>query len=50
MVSLKFQFWLMKFPNPRYLAVCGFCGLVVLGRIFILCREHEAFGLLTGWG
>jgi len=35
---------------PWYLAIGGFLGLVVLGRIFILCREHEAFGFLTGWG
>jgi membrane protease YdiL (CAAX protease family) len=35
---------------PWYLAMAGFCGLVVLGRILVHCRDSAEFGLIAGWG
>jgi hypothetical protein len=35
---------------PWYLAVGGFGGLVLLGRVLVYCRESERVGVVTGWG
>lgn len=35
---------------PWYLAIAAGIGLVVLGRIFVFCRDSEVFGLVTGYG
>lgn len=40
----------MLFFVQWYLAFCGLVGLIVLGRIFVYCREDERFGLLTSYG
>ena len=40
----------MVFFVQWWLAFLGFLGLVVLGRIFVFCRESEHLGVVTAWG
>jgi len=46
----SYHFVVMVCFVPWYLALPGFLGLVVLGRLFVWCRESERLGLLTGYG
>lgn len=46
----SYHFVVMLCFVPWYLAVGGFGGLVVLGRVLVFCRESDRLGLVTGWG